>query len=74
MRFDRICVLQRVFDLPTYSRARGKYPLVSPNGITDRISLWQIKGPGVLTGRSGTIGNVHFVEEDFWPLNTALYI
>lgn len=33
-----------------------------------------VKGPGVVTGRSGSIGNVFFVEEDFWPLNTALYV
>jgi type I restriction enzyme S subunit len=73
-RFDEVCVLQRGFDLPTHSRNPGKYPLVSSNGITDRIDLWKIRGPGVVTGRSGTIGKLHFVDEDFWPLNTALYI
>lgn len=73
-RFDEICVLQRWFDLPTHSRKEGRFPLVSSNGITDRIDLWRVKAPGVITGRSWTIGNVHFVEEDFWPLNTTLYI
>jgi len=73
-RFDNICILQRGFDLPTPSRRKGKYPLVSSNGITDRIDLWKTKAPGVVTGRSGTIGNVHFIEENFWPLNTALFI
>ena len=73
-RFDEICVLQRGFDLPTHSRNEGNYPLVSSNGITDRIDQWKVKSPGVVTGRSGTIGNVHFIEEDYWPLNTALYI
>ncbi|GAD57529.1 type I restriction-modification system, specificity subunit S [Limimaricola cinnabarinus LL-001] len=33
-----------------------------------------MKGPGVATGRSGSIGNVFFIEDDFWPLNTALYV
>lgn len=33
-----------------------------------------VKGPGVVTGRYGTIGQVFFVEEDFWPLNTTLYV
>ena len=73
-QFDEICVLQRGFDLPTRSRNEGSFPLVSSNGITDRIDLWKVKAPGVVTGRSGTIGNVHFIEEDYWPLNTALYI
>jgi type I restriction enzyme S subunit len=73
-KFDEICVLQRGFDLPTHSRNQGVHPLVSSNGITDRIDLWKVKAPGVATGRSGTIGNVHYIEEDYWPLNTALYI
>ncbi len=34
----------------------------------------KIKGPGVITGRSGTIGKVHFTEQDYWPLNTSLYV
>lgn len=72
--FDEVCVLQRGFDLPTHSRNIGKFPLVSSNGITDRIDVWKVKAPGVVTGRSGTIGNIHYIEEDFWPLNTALYI
>ncbi len=73
-KFNEICVLQRGFDLPTRLRNKGGFPLVSSNGITDRIDQWKIKAPGVATGRSGTIGKVHFIEEDFWPLNTALYI
>jgi len=73
-RFNEICVLQRGFDLPTHLRNKGKFPLVSSNGITDKINLWKVKSPGVVTGRSGTIGNVHFIEKDYWPLNTTLYI
>lgn len=72
--FDEICVLQRGFDLPTQSRISGDYPLVSSNGITDSINDFKVSGPGVVTGRSGTIGNVHYIEKSFWPLNTALYI
>jgi type I restriction enzyme S subunit len=33
-----------------------------------------VKGPGVVTGRYGTIGKVFFIEDDFWPLNTTLYV
>lgn len=73
-RFNKICILQRGFDLPTRLRKQGKHPLVSSNGITDNIDAYKVKAPGVVTGRSGTIGNVHFIKKDFWPLNTALYI
>lgn len=33
-----------------------------------------VKAPGVITGRSGTIGKVAYTDEKFWPLNTALYV
>jgi type I restriction enzyme S subunit len=69
-----IATLQRGFDLPTRLRKEGDYPLVSSNGITDYIDVWKVKSPGVSTGRSGTIGKVHFIEKDYWPLNTSLYI
>ena len=28
----------------------------------------------MITGRYGTLGKVYFVPEDFWPLNTTLYV
>jgi type I restriction enzyme S subunit len=33
-----------------------------------------VKGPGVVTGRYGTLGEVYYVRNDFWPLNTSLYV
>jgi len=69
-----ISTLQRGFDLPTRLREPGEFPLVTSSGPTDTHSEAKVKGPGVATGRSGSIGNVFFVEDDFWPLNTALYV
>ncbi|MCA1707805.1 MAG: restriction endonuclease subunit S, partial [Actinobacteria bacterium] len=37
-------------------------------------SVAKVPAPGVVTGRYGTLGNVFFIEEPFWPLNTALYV
>lgn len=69
-----VVTLQRGFDLPTQDRSSGDVPLVTSSGITDTVSKSAVRGPGVATGRSGSIGNVFFIEEDFWPLNTVLYI
>ena len=73
-RFDEVCVLQRGFDLPKRLRKTGKYDLVTSSGIKDTHSEAKVIGPGVATGRSGSIGKVFYVQKDFWPLNTALYI
>lgn len=72
--FNEIVTLHRGYDLPSDDREEGTYPLFSSNGLTDYISSFKIKGPGVVTKRSGTIGNVFYSNNDFWPLNTTLYV
>lgn len=69
-----VCTLQRGFDLPTQQRTQGIFPLVSSSGIIDTHNEAPVKAPGVVTGRSGSIGNVFYIERDFWPLNTTLYV
>jgi len=69
-----VATLQRGFDLPARLRKPGAYPIVTSSGIEQFHAEAKVKGPGVVTGRYGTIGKVFFVREDFWPLNTTLYV
>jgi type I restriction enzyme S subunit len=69
-----IAPLQRGFDLPNSKLQQGPYPVVYSNGVLNHHVAFQVKGPGVVTGRSGTIGTVTFVEKDFWPHNTSLWV
>ncbi len=66
--------LKRGYDLPKAKRFAGTVPLVSSSGVSDQHDVAMVKGPGVVTGRYGTIGQVFYVESDFWPLNTTLYV
>jgi len=66
--------LQRGFDLPIDTIIKGKYPVVFSNGILKFHKEFKVKGPGIVTGRSGTIGKVTFVDVDFWPHNTSLWV
>ncbi|MGV1016502.1 MAG: restriction endonuclease subunit S [Fluviibacter phosphoraccumulans] len=66
--------LKRGYDLPQAKRIVGSVPLVSSSGISDSHAEAMVKGPGVVTGRYGTIGQVFYVPDDFWPLNTTLYV
>lgn len=68
------CTLQRGMDLPKRLRSDGDFPLVTSAGIDGTHSIGPVKGPGVVTGRCGTIGKVFFIDSDFWPLNTTLYV
>ena len=73
-RLGDCCTLQRGFDLPKRLRTKGDYPLVSSSGISDTHNEFKVTAPGVTTGRSGSIGKVFFIKDNFWPLNTVLYI
>jgi len=66
--------LQRGHDLPADRRQEGDVPVVSSSGITGFHREAKAAAPGVVTGRYGTLGAVFFVDRDYWPLNTALYV
>ncbi|WP_293652912.1 restriction endonuclease subunit S, partial [Thiolapillus sp.] len=66
--------LKRGYDLPKKKRVDGEFPIVSSSGISGFHVEAKVKGPGVVTGRYGTLGEVFYISGDFWPLNTALYV
>lgn len=65
--------LKRGFDLPSSNRVDGPYPVFSSSGQTGTHSEAAVKGPCVITGRYGTIGQVFYSDAACWPLNTPLY-
>ncbi|PKC77720.1 restriction endonuclease subunit S [Bifidobacterium longum] len=69
-----VAPLQRGFDLPAEKIIPGVYPVMMSNGIGAYHNEYKVKGPGVVTGRSGTIGNLQYVESAFWPHNTTLWV
>ncbi len=73
-RFINFILLQRGYDLPIKNRKNGKYPIVTSAGIIEYHAEYRAKGPGVVTGRSGSVGRVHYVDEDYWPHNTVLFV
>jgi type I restriction enzyme M protein len=69
-----IVELQRGYDLPQYEFKEGDFPVMGSNGVIGHHNISKHKGPGVITGRSGTIGKVHYIEKDYWPHNTSLFV
>ena len=66
--------LKRGYDLPQQNRKNGCVSIFSSSGSSGTLNTAMVKAPGVITGRYGTIGQVFMAEEDFWPLNTTLYV
>ncbi len=74
IQLGEFLTLKRGYDLPSSKREEGTVPIVSSSGVTGVHNVAKIEGPGVVTGRYGTLGEVFFINEDYWPLNTALYV
>ncbi len=71
----RVVLLKRGFDLPISQRQSGDIPVLGSNGVAGyhNESPADIPVPGVLVGRSGSVGRVSFATGKYWPLNTALF-
>jgi type I restriction enzyme S subunit len=59
VRLIEAAVLQRGFDLPSSARKSGQNPVISSGGIIGRHKDAKVQGPGVVTGRYGSIGDVY---------------
>lgn len=65
---------QRGYDLPKSEFKKGTVPVISSNGILGFHNIAKTKAPGITIGRSGTVGLPHYIDVDFFPHNTALFI
>jgi type I restriction enzyme S subunit len=72
--FDNVLRLNRGFDLPNQTIEEGPYPVVASTSIKAYHKDFKVEGPGVVTGRSGSLGTVQYLPGRFWPLNTSLYV
>ena len=73
-KLQDLLVLQRGFDLPSSARKDGEFPLIAASGPNGTHNVAMAKAPGVITGRSGVLGKVYLTLEDYWPLNTTLWV
>lgn len=71
--FDDLVRLARGFDLPDSQIEEGDYPVVTSTNIKAYHKEYKIDPPVVVTGRSGSLGKVQYINDKCWPLNTALY-
>lgn len=74
MKLGDAIVLQRGFDLTQATASPGPYPVISSGGIAYWTSVAKVRGPGVVTGRKGVLGKVHFSRAAFWPHDTTLWV
>ena len=74
VRLGRRIELQRGVDITKDEQSEGNVPVVSSGGISSFHDKAFARGPGVVVGRKGTAGAVHWVDCDYWPHDTTLYV
>jgi len=73
-KLGEICEFAYGKGLKSEIRVEGKYPVVGSNGIVGTHNDYLAEGPGIVIGRKGTIGEVTWVHQNFFPIDTTFYI
>jgi len=73
-RLGDIVNFQRGFDLLAKDRSEGDVPVISSSGITGFHNEYKADGEGVVIGRKGTLGSVHYYNGKYWPHDTSLWV
>lgn len=70
-----VALLQRGFDLPKSQIEKGNIPVIGSNGIIAYHNDYKCEGCAVVTGRSGSIGTLTYLDFcKYWPHNTSLWV
>lgn len=74
LRFDDVCTLEYGSSLPKSARRDGPYPVMGSNGVTGYHDEYLVKGPAIVVGRKGSAGEVTWVDENCYPIDTTYYL
>lgn len=69
----RIC-LEYGTNLIQQDRISGRFPVYGSNGQVGTHDAFCVEGPGILVGRKGSVGEVHYSSTNFWPIDTVYYV
>ena len=55
-------------------RRDGRNPVFGSSGVVGYHDEWLVRGPGIIVGRKGNVGSVHWSDEDFFVIDTAYFV
>ncbi|MDM3860382.1 hypothetical protein BMF77_pc00004 (plasmid) [Dolichospermum sp. UHCC 0315A] len=70
----KIASLQRGHDIREVEFIAGEYPVIASSGVIGFHNISTSDSPNVVVGRKGSIGNVYYLDVDFWAHDTSLYV
>ena len=69
-----ILALNYGWSLSASKRVSGSVPVYGSNGIVDYHNEALVNSAGIIVGRKGSAGNVHFSKIPFCPIDTTFYV
>lgn len=60
--------------LKAEDRLPGTVPVYGSAGVVGSHKESLVKGPGIIVGRKGNVGSIHWSDEDFYPIDTVFYV
>ena len=55
-------------------REEGDVKVYGSSGVVGVHSKPLVEGPGIIVGRKGNVGAIHWVNDSYWPIDTVYYI
>jgi type I restriction enzyme, S subunit len=52
----------------------GDVPVFGSNGTVGLHDAALLEGPGIVIGRKGSVGEVHYAPGPYWPIDTTFYV
>ncbi len=72
--FIDVATLEYGFSLPKPKRSPGIHPVVGSNGIVGHHNTYKVEGPAIIVGRKGSAGEVVWVNDNCYPIDTTYYV
>ncbi|EMW6554282.1 restriction endonuclease subunit S [Citrobacter werkmanii] len=73
-RLENILELAYGKALKKTERTNGDYPVYGSGGVDGTHNEYLVKGPGIIVGRKGTVGSLHWESKDFYPIDTVFFV
>ncbi len=60
--------------LKEQNRIAGDVPVYGSSGVVGYHNQSLVEGPGIIVGRKGNVGSVHWTDIPFFPIDTVFYV
>lgn len=73
-RLGELLALEYGSSLPEDQRIDGPFPVVGSNGVVGYHNASLIDGPAIVIGRKGSAGEISWIENACFPIDTTFYV